>query len=51
MMQLEKVERAIEAVNACCGRCRICSPQCPVALARRALEGLKSDLLDMEQKV
>ena len=44
MMQLEKVRSAIEAVEACCGHCGVCSPDCPVSVAKRALEGLAYDL-------
>ena len=44
MMQLEKVRSAIEAVEACCGHCGVCSPDCPVSVAKRALEGLVYDL-------
>ena len=44
MMQLEKVRTAIEAVEACCGHCAICSPDCPIAIAKHALDGLAYDL-------
>lgn len=44
MLQKEKVQRALEAVEVLCGRCPVCSPNCPVAIARRALAGLKYDL-------
>ena len=48
MLQAEKVRRAIAAVEECCGHCAICSPDCPVAIAKRALEGLAWDLESME---
>ena len=48
MLQSEKVDRAIAAVEECCGHCEICSPVCPVAVARRALASLKNDLADAE---
>jgi hypothetical protein len=44
MLQKENVQRALEAVEVLCGRCPVCSPDCPVAIARRALAGLKYDL-------
>ena len=50
MMQKEKVERALEAIEACCGKCVICSPDCPVAIARRAMAGLHYDLEQYEEE-
>ena len=50
MLQIEKVERAIEAVNECCGHCAVCSPDCPVYIARRALAGLADDLRAYEEE-
>lgn len=44
MLQEERVERALEALEDCCGKCPVCSPFCPVAIAKRAMEGLKYDL-------
>ena len=44
MLQEERVAKAIQAVEECCGHCPICSPDCPIAIARRALEGLAYDL-------
>ena len=44
MLQIEKVARALAAVEECCGHCAICSPDCPVAIAKRALTGLRYDL-------
>lgn len=49
MLQLEKVGKALEAIEECCGKCSICSPDCPVAVARRAMEGLKYDLERSEE--
>ena len=46
MIQLEKIKAALEAVEACCGHCAVCSPSCPIAVSRRALAGLRDDLLD-----
>jgi predicted aldo/keto reductase-like oxidoreductase len=46
MLQLDKIEQAIKAVEACCGHCEICSPTCPIAISRRALTGLRDDLLE-----
>ena len=51
MLQGEKVARALEAIDACCGRCDVCSPDCPVAVARRAMEGLRYDLERYEEEV
>lgn len=50
MLQIEKVERAIEAVNECCGHCAVCSPDCPVYISRRALAGLADDLRAYEEE-
>ncbi len=44
MLQEEKVEKALEALEECCGKCSVCSPDCPVAIAKRAMEGLQYDL-------
>ena len=44
MLQTEKVQHALDAVEALCGKCPLCSPDCPVAIARRALAGLQYDL-------
>ncbi|UZE44714.1 hypothetical protein [Selenomonas sputigena] len=48
MLQSEKVKKAIEAVEACCGKCEICSPDCPVFVAKRALSTLLADLEEYE---
>ena len=48
MLQREKVRKAIEMVEECCGHCEICSPDCPIAIARRALTGLAYDLEQYE---
>ena len=44
MTDIEKVDKAICAVDELCGHCPICSPDCPVAIAKRTLQGLKYDL-------
>ncbi len=41
---IKNVESAIRAINKLCGHCSICSSQCPVAVARRAMESLCYDL-------
>ena len=48
MVQSEKVERAINAVEDACGHCAMCSPACPIAVSKRALSGLLYDLRQME---
>jgi hypothetical protein len=50
--QLEKTRLAIVAVDSLCGKCPVCTPDCPVAIARRALKGLAYDLMELssEQK-
>ena len=48
MLQLEKVGKALAAIEECCGTCAICSPDCPVAIARRSMAGLKYDLEQYE---
>lgn len=50
MMQSERVKRAMDAVEDACGHCEICSPDCPIAVARRALAGLHYDLVQMESE-
>ena len=49
MLQSERVKRAIDAVEEACGRCEVCSPDCPIAVAERAMHGLYYDLQQMEQ--
>ena len=49
MMQEEKVKKALDAVNDACGKCKICSPDCPLAISRRALQGLLYDLQSMKE--
>lgn len=46
LLQEEKVKKALAAIEECCGHCAYCSPDCPVFIARCAMEGL---LYDMEQ--
>ncbi len=50
MLQIEKVKRALAAIDECCGHCEICSPDCPVAVAKRAMAGLADDLAAMDGK-
>ena len=47
-MQSEKVKQALDAVEEACGHCAVCSPDCPIAIAKRALSGLLYDLKQME---
>ena len=42
-MQKENVKKAIEAVELLCGKCPVCTPDCPVAISLRALKGLYYD--------
>lgn len=44
MLQLKKIEIALAAIEDLCGKCSHCSPDCPVAIARRALQGLAYDM-------
>ena len=48
MLQTEKIAAAMKAVDECCGHCEVCSPVCPVAIARRSLMGLYYDMLAAE---
>ncbi|MBP5199649.1 MAG: hypothetical protein J6Z82_03270 [Schwartzia sp.] len=48
MMQSEKVKKALDAVEEACGHCAVCSPDCPLAISKRALTGLLYDLKQME---
>ena len=41
--------RLLDAIEACCGHCAICSPDCPIAIARRAMRGLRDDLIAAEE--
>lgn len=50
MTDIEQVDKALAAVNDLCGHCPICSPDCPVAVARRALDGLKYDLISYKNQ-
>ena len=50
MLQLEKVKQALKAVDELCGHCETCSPDCPVAIARRALQGLNYDLESIQEE-
>ena len=49
MLQKDKVHAALDAIEACCGHCAICSPDCPIAIARRAMRGLRDDLIAAEE--
>jgi len=49
MMQSEKLKIAIDAVEDACGKCAVCSPDCPIAIARKALRGLYADVVEYEQ--
>lgn len=44
MNTVEQVTKAIKSVDDLCGHCPVCSAECPIAIARRALEGYKYDL-------
>ena len=44
MIQQDKVKNVLASVDTLCGHCTLCSPECPVAVARRALQGLMYDL-------
>lgn len=41
---LQNVEKAIEAINKLCSCCSVCTPECHVAAAKRAMEALRYDL-------
>ncbi|TCS78698.1 hypothetical protein [Pectinatus cerevisiiphilus] len=40
----ENIEKAISAIDKLCSHCSICTPDCHVAIARRAMESLRYDL-------
>lgn len=48
-MQKEKVQRAIQAIEEVCGKCPICSKDCPIAVSLRAMKGLLYDLEAAEE--
>lgn len=50
MLAKEKAATALAAIEACCGHCTYCSPDCPVAIARRAMRGLYDDLVAAEEQ-
>ena len=50
MLTKENLEKAIEAVEELCGKCSYCTPQCPVAVARRALKELEYNLSQESQE-
>ena len=49
MLQKDNVQAALDAIEACCGHCQICSPDCPIAIAKRAMRGLRDDLIEAEE--
>ena len=50
MLAKEKAAAALAAIEACCGHCTYCSPDCPVAIARRAMRGRSDDLVAAEEQ-
>ena len=46
MATVEQVKKALVAVEELCGKCPVCTPDCPV---ERALSGLKYDIEAYEQ--
>ncbi|MBB5337374.1 hypothetical protein [Pectinatus brassicae] len=50
--QLENTQKALTAIDKVCSHCPLCSPDCPVAVAKRAMESLYYDLQTLceEQK-
>ena len=44
MIQQDKVKSVLTSVDTLGGHCTLCSAECPVAVARRALQGLMYDL-------
>ena len=49
MATVEQVKKALVAVEELCGKCPVCTSDCPVAIAKRALSGLKYDIEAYEQ--
>ena len=49
MLQKETAPAAPAPSDAGCGHCQICSPDCPIAIARRAMRGLRDDLIAAEE--
>ncbi|BEU88836.1 hypothetical protein TAMA11512_23000 [Selenomonas sp. TAMA-11512] len=49
MLQSEKIRAALKAVEECCGHCEVCSPDCPVVIAKKALTGLLYDVEEWEK--
>ena len=50
VLQSERIRTAVKAVEACCGGCEVCSPDCPVAIAKRALTGLLYEVEAWEER-
>lgn len=48
MSNLPQIDEAIEKVEALCGHCAICSPDCPIFVARSALQTYRYDIANYE---
>lgn len=51
MATVKQIEKAILAVDDLCGKCPICSLDCPIAIAKRALSGFKYDMEEYERSL
>lgn len=49
MLQSEKLKRVLDGLEDACGHCAICSPDCPIAISRRAINGLYYDVKQNEE--
>lgn len=49
MLQSEKLKRVLDDLEEACGHCAICSPDCPIAVAKRAINGLYYDVKQNEE--
>lgn len=49
MLQSEKLKRVLDDLEEACGHCAICSPDCPIAVSKRAINGLYYDVKQNEE--
>lgn len=49
MLQSEKLKRILDDLEDACGHCAICSPDCPIAVSKRAIQGLYYDVKQNEE--
>lgn len=48
LTQRDKIQRILDDIEDACGHCPVCSPECPLAVSRRAMQGLLYDLQSLD---